>query len=108
MPNMEMQAESLANFLLPMLRYDPASRASAQEMLQDPWLRDDEPPQGSAEDMEELQVPCAGREEADWLIAHTADEHPPRGCREPMSEGVSRMEDIERSERLPKKARYPH
>lgn len=32
------QAQDIAGFLLPMLRYDPEARASAAEMLQHPWL----------------------------------------------------------------------
>jgi len=32
------EAREIADFLLPMLRYDPAERASAAEMLSHPWL----------------------------------------------------------------------
>ena len=35
----EEEAEELANFLEPMLRINPNKRASAQEMLQHPWLK---------------------------------------------------------------------
>jgi len=32
------QAQEIASFLLPMLKYDPAERASARDMLNHPWL----------------------------------------------------------------------
>jgi serine/threonine protein kinase len=34
----EQDAKAFSNFLLPMLRADPAKRASATECLKDPWL----------------------------------------------------------------------
>ncbi len=34
----EKEAESLADFLLPMLEWYPEKRATAQEMLKHPWL----------------------------------------------------------------------
>lgn len=34
-----LEAKNLASFLLPMLRLNPADRASARQMLQHPWLR---------------------------------------------------------------------
>lgn len=102
-----MQAESLANFLLPMLQYDPTTRASAQEMLQDPWLGNDQPPQGSRKDVENAQAPCTGSTGLDCQPS-PADRHQPQRCSEPNSEDTSRIEDFERSERLSKKARYPH
>jgi len=33
------QAEEISSFLLPMLEYDPARRATARQMLTHPWLR---------------------------------------------------------------------
>ena len=35
------EAQEFADFLLPMLEYDPAMRATALECLQHPWLAED-------------------------------------------------------------------
>ena len=35
------EAEEFAQFLLPMLEYDPAKRATASECLEHPWLAED-------------------------------------------------------------------
>lgn len=35
----ELEAQSLTDFLLPMLEWDPQKRATAQQMLSHPWLR---------------------------------------------------------------------
>lgn len=35
----ENEAEALADFLVPMLRWDQEERATAQEMLEHPWLK---------------------------------------------------------------------
>ena len=35
----EDEAQALADFLLPMLRWNHEERASAQEMLKHPWLK---------------------------------------------------------------------
>jgi serine/threonine protein kinase len=42
------QAQELRDFLLPMLDFDPARRATAAEMLAHPWLQQDLPPQQRA------------------------------------------------------------
>lgn len=34
----EQEADALTNFLLPMLIYEPEKRATAQQMLENPWL----------------------------------------------------------------------
>jgi hypothetical protein len=38
-----LQAKQLADFLAEVLRWDPDSRASAEQMLQHAWLRSVEP-----------------------------------------------------------------
>lgn len=38
----EAEAAGIADFLLPMLKFDPAERASAAEMLQHPWLQEEQ------------------------------------------------------------------
>ena len=43
-----LQAQELRDFLLPMLDFDPARRATAAEMLAHPWLQQDLPPQQRA------------------------------------------------------------
>lgn len=34
----EKEAQAFTDFLIPMLRWDPNKRASAEEMLKHPWL----------------------------------------------------------------------
>ncbi|KAL1472006.1 hypothetical protein MTO96_023313 [Rhipicephalus appendiculatus] len=41
-------AQAFADFLLPMLAYDPASRAKASDCLRHPWLATQTPPSGGA------------------------------------------------------------
>ncbi|XP_075751617.1 SRSF protein kinase 3 isoform X2 [Rhipicephalus microplus] len=41
-------AQAFADFLLPMLAYDPASRAKASDCLRHPWLTTQTPPSGGA------------------------------------------------------------
>jgi len=36
-----MQARAFADFLTPMLQWEPASRATADQMLQHPWLKEE-------------------------------------------------------------------
>ena len=36
----EKDSQDIADFLLPMLAYEPAKRATAQQMLTHPWLHD--------------------------------------------------------------------
>ncbi|GMH40206.1 hypothetical protein BSKO_08110 [Bryopsis sp. KO-2023] len=55
------EAKSLADFLLPMLRYDPTTRATAQEMLKSSWI---EGPSGACIDKE---AESKARECADWV-----------------------------------------
>ena len=37
----ESEAKALADFLMPMLHWDPEKRASAQQMLNHPWLQEE-------------------------------------------------------------------
>jgi serine/threonine-protein kinase SRPK3 len=51
----EADARSFADFLLPMLEWDPEKRASAQDMLNHPWLHA-EPNYNSKMSAEELEI----------------------------------------------------
>jgi serine/threonine protein kinase len=51
----EADARAFADFLLPMLEWDPEKRASAQDMLNHPWLHS-EPNYDSKMSAEELEV----------------------------------------------------
>jgi serine/threonine-protein kinase SRPK1 len=46
-------AQEFANFLLPMLRYDPKKRATAAQCLRHPWLNSHNPDLPSSESEEE-------------------------------------------------------